>query len=80
LAIAVNCRFRDCRRQFEPGCAINTAVLEGRLDARRVKRWRKLVAEEAYNNETLAERHARTRGFGKLARRAQAQKAARRRE
>jgi ribosome biogenesis GTPase len=80
LAIAVNCRFRDCRHQGEPGCAINAAILAGTLDAGQVKRWRKLVAEEAHNNETLAERHARNRGFGKLARRMQAEKAARRRE
>ncbi len=78
-AIAANCRFRDCRHQSEPGCAVNAAVLAGTLDAGRVKRWRKLLAEEARNNETLAERHARDRGFGKLARRMQAQKASRRR-
>ena len=80
LAIAAHCRFRDCRHRSEPGCAINAALLAGTLDAGRVKRWRKLVAEEAHNNETLAERHARNRGFGKLARRMQAEKAARRRE
>ena len=80
LAIAPNCRFRDCKHRSEPGCAINAAILAGTLDAGRVKRWRKLVAEEAHNNETLAERHARNRGFGKLARRLQAEKAARRRE
>jgi ribosome biogenesis GTPase len=78
-AIAANCRFRDCRHQNEPGCAVNAAVLAGTLDAGRVKRWRKLLAEEAHNNETLAERHARNRGFGKLARRMQAEKASRRR-
>lgn len=78
-ALAANCRFRDCRHQSEPGCAINAAVLAGALDPGRVKRWRKLLAEEAHNNETLAERHARARGFGKLARRVQAEKASRRR-
>ncbi|HEY6922758.1 MAG TPA: ribosome small subunit-dependent GTPase A [Steroidobacteraceae bacterium] len=77
-AIAANCRFRDCRHQSEPGCAINAAVLAGTLDAGRVKRWRKLLAEEAHNNATLAERHARAREFGKLARRTQAEKASRR--
>lgn len=80
LAIAASCRFRDCRHRSEPGCAVNAALLAGALDAGRLKRWRKLVAEEAHNNETLAERHARNRGFGRLARRIQAEKAARRRE
>jgi ribosome biogenesis GTPase / thiamine phosphate phosphatase len=79
LAVAANCRFRDCQHHEEPGCAVNAAILAGTLDAGRVKRWHKLLAEEAHNNETLAERHARNRGFGKLARRMQAQKAWRRR-
>jgi len=77
-AIAASCRFRDCRHQSEPGCAVTAAVLAGTVAAGRIKRWRKLLAEEAHNNETLAERHARNRGFGKLARRMQTEKASRR--
>lgn len=66
-ALAENCRFGDCRHESEPGCAINAAIAEGSLDPDRMKRWRKLVAEEAYNNESLAERRARDRAFGRMA-------------
>jgi ribosome biogenesis GTPase len=30
------CRFRDCRHEDEPGCALLQAVAEGRIDARRL--------------------------------------------
>lgn len=78
VAIAAGCRFTDCRHETEPGCAIAAAIDAGELDAARVKRWRKLAAEEAYNNESLSERRARDRAFGKMARRAMAEKQARR--
>lgn len=67
VALAQGCRFSDCRHESEPGCAVHRALTEGTLDAERLKRWRKLLAEEAYNNESLAERHARNRSFGKMA-------------
>lgn len=66
-ALARSCRFSDCRHDGEPGCAITTAVTDGTLDPDRLKRWRKLAAEEAHNNESLAERRARSRAFGKMA-------------
>lgn len=65
-ALAESCRFRDCRHESEPGCAILAALAEGRLDAERLRRWRKLLAEDAYNSESLAERRARDRSFGKM--------------
>lgn len=67
LALARQCRFNDCRHLSEPGCAIELAIAQGTLDPERVKRWRKLAAEEAYNTESLAERRARARAFGKMA-------------
>jgi ribosome biogenesis GTPase len=78
VAIAGRCRFGDCRHETEPGCAIAAAVQAGELDAARVKRWRKLAAEEAHNNESLSERRARDRAFGKMARRAMEEKQGRR--
>lgn len=67
-ALARTCRFRDCRHVTEPGCAVLAAIESGALDVGRVKRWRKLAAEEAYNAESLAERRARDRAFGKMVR------------
>src|SRR5690606_38245476 len=33
--LAQHCRFRDCRHQAEPGCAIRAALADGTLDAQR---------------------------------------------
>jgi ribosome biogenesis GTPase / thiamine phosphate phosphatase len=74
LDFAKQCRFGDCEHGSEPGCAVLAAIEEGHLEADRLKRWRKLVAEERYNSETLAERHARDRAFGKRVRNAKLQK------
>ena len=69
-ALAASCRFADCRHETEPGCAILSAVTEGRLDPARLARWRKLQAEDAFNSASLAERRERDRAFGKLVRNA----------
>ncbi|SFL10831.1 ribosome small subunit-dependent GTPase A [Methylorubrum salsuginis] len=43
--LAPSCRFRDCTHAHEPGCAVQAAVADGRLDPERLIRWRKLVDE-----------------------------------
>ena len=68
------CRFSDCAHESEPGCAITAALQAGDLDADRVKRWRKLKAEEMHNSETLAQSRARQKGFGKMVKGAMAHK------
>jgi ribosome biogenesis GTPase len=62
------CRFRDCQHQDEPDCAVQNAIADGTLDAERLKRYRKLKREDAFNTETLAQSHQRARNWGKLAR------------
>jgi ribosome biogenesis GTPase len=42
-----HCRFRDCKHDEEPGCAVRDAVDAGRLDPRRLESMKRLVAEEA---------------------------------
>ena len=69
VAMARNCRFNDCRHQTEPGCAVQAAVESGAFDAERLKHWQKLSAEESYNTESLADRRARGRAFGKMIKR-----------
>jgi ribosome biogenesis GTPase len=64
-ALASHCRFSDCQHEAEPGCAVQAALAEGRLDARRLSNWRKLLREDARQRETLAEQHRRNRAFGK---------------
>jgi ribosome biogenesis GTPase len=77
VELAAGCRFSDCRHASEPGCAIRSAIESGALDQARVRRWRKLAAEEAHNSESLSERRARSRAFGKMTRRAMREKQAR---
>ena len=72
--LAHNCRFSDCRHQSEPGCAVRAAVDSGAVEPVRLKRWLKLVAEEAINTETIADRRTRGRAFGKMVKRAKKDK------
>jgi ribosome biogenesis GTPase len=46
--LARRCRFRDCGHETEPGCAVREALQAGRLDAGRLRSFRKLRAEAAY--------------------------------
>ena len=46
--LARGCRFRDCRHESEPGCAVLAAVESGVLDPGRLGSYRKLQAEAAY--------------------------------
>lgn len=68
VALAATCRFSDCRHRSEPGCAVIAAIERGDLDPDRLKRYRKLIAENAQNKASLAERRARDRAFGKMVR------------
>jgi ribosome biogenesis GTPase len=42
-----SCRFRDCKHDREPGCAVQAAVERGDLDPARLDSLERLVAEEA---------------------------------
>lgn len=66
--IARDCRFADCSHESEPGCAVRSAVEDGRVDERRWRNFLKLAREDRHNSRSLAERHAREREFGKLVR------------
>ncbi|MBM3549593.1 MAG: ribosome small subunit-dependent GTPase A [Alphaproteobacteria bacterium] len=77
VALSQTCRFSDCRHETEPGCAIRAAIEDGSMAASRVKRWQKLAAEEARNTESLADRRARSKAFGKMAKRIMKEKRSR---
>jgi ribosome biogenesis GTPase len=68
-ALAAVCRFTDCAHDGEPGCAVQEAIASGAVEAKRLKRYQKLQREEARNSESLAEAHARSRRFGRMAKR-----------
>jgi ribosome biogenesis GTPase len=46
--LSAQCRFRDCRHESEPGCAVLAAVEAGRIDSDRLASFRKLLAEAAW--------------------------------
>ena len=64
--LADQCKFRDCKHEGEPGCAVAAAIEAGDIEPDRLKRYQKLKREDYYATETLAEAHVRQRKFGKM--------------
>jgi ribosome biogenesis GTPase len=54
--IARACRFRDCRHQGEPGCAVAAAVANGEIEPQRVENFHKIGRELAYLERQSGER------------------------
>ncbi|WP_298972726.1 ribosome small subunit-dependent GTPase A [uncultured Roseobacter sp.] len=73
-ALSLQCRFNDCNHETEPDCALIKALEAGQIDMARLQRWRKLVAEEAFNSASLAERRSKDKAFGKMVRQITKQK------
>ena len=44
--LAEDCKFRDCKHQDEPGCAVRVAIGRGELSVERLESMGRLVAEE----------------------------------
>ena len=44
--LAEDCKFRDCKHQDEPGCAVRVAIGRGKLSVERLESMGRLVAEE----------------------------------
>jgi ribosome biogenesis GTPase len=68
--LAKTCRFRDCRHESEPGCALTGAVEQGTLDPARLESWRKLQRELQWNaartdQRLRLEREARWRAISR---------------
>jgi ribosome biogenesis GTPase len=57
-ALAEQCRFRDCRHEREPGCAVRAAIEAGTLDPARYAHYLKLRDEVAGAADRLATRLA----------------------
>lgn len=45
------CRFRDCRHENEPGCAVRAAIERGELDESRLESYQKLKTEAKYSED-----------------------------
>lgn len=48
VALASQCRFRDCQHDEEPGCAVQQALKDGTLDYQRFLSYQKLQKELDY--------------------------------
>lgn len=59
--LSVACRFRDCRHDREPGCAVQAAIALGTLEPQRLANFRKLERELVWQAEKEA-RQARAQG------------------
>jgi len=59
-----HCRFRDCKHDREPGCAVQQAIADGELDPVRLTALEALIVEEA---ELEAEQRAREKAADRRA-------------
>jgi ribosome biogenesis GTPase len=66
IRIAELCRFKNCSHEDDAGCAVTAAVDSGELDQRRFSSFKKLLAEQAHNSRSLADRRDRERKTGKM--------------
>ena len=63
------CRYADCTRTTEPGCAVLQALADGTLDAARLASYRKLKTENDYaadNNRYLETKRTKFKGIAKI--------------
>jgi ribosome biogenesis GTPase len=61
FALAGQCKFRDCKHEAEPGCAVQAAIGGGMLGAARLESMKRLVAEEAELEHDQQQRSRRDR-------------------
>ena len=62
-ALAQRCRFRDCRHESEPGCAVREAMMSGELSESRFESYKKLRTEARYSEDSAAYRRQKERFF-----------------
>jgi ribosome biogenesis GTPase len=65
-SLSGECRFSNCTHHNEPGCAVRAEIEAGRLDPRRLQNYQKLLAEQARNTESVAERRHNDKALGKF--------------
>ena len=65
-ALAQQCRFRDCRHEQEPGCAVRKAIETGALDERRFESYQKIKAEAKYSGDPTEYRRQKEQFFKRI--------------
>lgn len=66
LVYADQCKFRNCTHSGDAGCAVEAAVADGLLDARRLRNYLKLQSEQERNSTSLAQRREKDRKQGQF--------------
>lgn len=61
--LARGCRFRDCRHEKEPGCAVREAIENGDLDPSRFESYKKIKAEAKYSDNAADYRRQKEQFF-----------------
>jgi len=66
VALAFQCRFRDCTHTNEPGCAVLKALETGEMDAEHYENFIKLRSESEYYQMSSAEKRKKDKDFGRF--------------
>jgi ribosome biogenesis GTPase len=64
--LSKECQFNDCTHVSEKGCAILSAIEEGRLSADRYQNYIKMNKESTYNEMSYLAKRKKDKQFGKL--------------
>jgi len=66
IELSENCKFSDCKHIKEKGCAILSAINEGKLSEKRFQNYLKMKNESAFNEMSYFEKKQKDKNFGKL--------------
>ena len=61
--LAQRCRFRDCRHEGEPGCAVREAIMSGALSESRFESYKKIRTEAKYSEDSAGYRRQKEQFF-----------------
>lgn len=64
--LSSTCRFHDCSHSQEQGCAVLSAVAEGRLSRKRYQNYLKMKKESMFHEMSYQEKKKKDKQFGKL--------------
>lgn len=65
--LAAQCKYSDCKHENEPGCAVQTALEKGELDAAMFENYRKMKREVENFSKSIAQKRKEGKAFGKMA-------------
>lgn len=70
VTTAKKCRYADCTHTHEPGCAVQDAVKDKKIDGQKLAHFKKLTKETEYYAMTDYEKRNKDRKFGKFVKKA----------